>query len=268
MKLLPTKCPSCKTPLQWTQNRKGVKVDLFCANNDCTGSELRRMTHFFNVLITDGITKTTVENLIAAGLDTIPKILNADKKQLSHVDGFASKKVANLLLSLKKIVANIPLAKLMHASGIFADTSIGIGQGLIAPIIDKLTQKEVLTGKIDPLKWKLKIVSLPNLGHTRAQLFIDNLPKFREFYSELSTVSLATGGGKLSGRVYCFTGYRDNELQIKIEANGGRVSPNMSKAVNVLFAAAPSPKTETAEKYGTKTVMRKDVEKYMKGFGL
>ena len=264
--MLPSHCPACKTSLKWTVNKKGKKTDLYCPNTNCSGPKKRQIEHFFRILSADAIQLKTIEAMLEAGFKDIPDILQATPKQLAKIPGFKDKKIANHLLSMKKLATSMSLAKLAHASGLFSNQSTGIGSTLLEPIISALGRKVVLEAPINDKQLKLKLLELPNIGVERAEIFVNKLPEFREFFKSLKNITLAAENkqGKLSGKVFAFTSFRDAKMQLLIEQNGGRISNTVSKNVNVLFAAAPSSKTAKAENYGITIVTKDKAKSYLK----
>jgi len=60
--------------------------------------------------------------------------------------------------------------------------------------------------------------------------------------------------GPLAGKTFCFTGFRDNDLQDALEAAGGTMKGSVSKGLDYLVMHDPSStsgKAMKARKYGT-----------------
>ena len=260
------KCPHCQTPTKWTRDDNNKKVDLYCPNIKCPGPHIRTLRHFFHALKIDGMSKGTIINMVKVGLDTVPKILLADAKQLSKVEGFADKKTKNILLGLKKVVQDVSLTKLAYASGLFNSQSTGLGKTILDLILNKIGRQAFLSGVVDKNYLQGALLSVHGIGEERVELFIKKQPEFVQFFKTVSNViNLApeTKGGKLTGEVFCFTGFRNQELANLIEKHGSRVSDSLTKQVTVLFAAGESPKTAKAKSYGIKIVQKEQAEAYV-----
>lgn len=259
---LPRICPECRTKLLWTKNAEGKRVNLYCPNDNCTGPQLRRLRRFFTFIKIDGMAKGVIEAMVAAGLDSVPKILTATSKQLSQVEGFGQRKTARIAENLRAAVKSVDLALLMKASNCFADHTMGFGESRLKPIITRLGRKAVLTGPLNDgvfTKMRLQLMSLPGIGERVAEQFLAGLPEFREFYRDLTsviTLKKEQRGGKLAGKVFAFTNFRSKEMEELITKHGGTVGGVTGKTT-VLFAAdLGTDKAAKAAGLGIKVVMR------------
>jgi DNA ligase (NAD+) len=265
--ILPKICPDCATKLQWTHNKQKEAVNLFCPNNTCSGPQLRMLRRFFTVLKIDGMAKGVIEAMVNSGLDTVPKILTATSKQLAKVDGFGERKTTKIITGLREIVKSVPLEKLMKASGIMADETMGFGERRLAPIIKQLGRTMVLTGKINPTLMKLKLLQIDGIGERVADQFIENLPTFREFYREIiNVVTLAKDnrGGKLAGKIIVFTGFRSAVMEKIITENGGIVGNGTTNKTSVVFSADDSNvKARNAAAKGIKIIPQAKADAYL-----
>jgi len=257
----PKHCPECATKLEM------LSVDLYCPNENCTGPQLENLVRFFTVLKVDGLAEGIVEAMLDAGLDSVAKILTATPKQLAKVRGFAERKTQKIIDGLRKSVRDVPLARLMKASNSFADETLGFGERRFEPIIDKIGRKAILTGKIEPEKLKMQLLGIPGIGERVAEQFVAGLPKFREFYREImNVVTLAADkrGGKLAGKVFVFTDFRDAEMEKLIEAEGGKIGSSVTNATTVLYAGSlTTTKAQRATALGIKIIRQHDAPAHL-----
>ncbi|HWY34345.1 MAG TPA: BRCT domain-containing protein, partial [Nitrosopumilaceae archaeon] len=207
------------------------------------------------------------EAMVNAGLNTVAKILTATPKQLSRVEGFAERKTQNIINGLRELVKSVPLALLMKASNSFADQTLGFGKERFEPIIQKLGRKTVLTGKINPQQMRMQMLQIPGIGERVADQFIDGLPEFREFYRELTgivTLAKDQKAGKLTGKTFVFTNFRDDLLEKLIESNGGKIGGSVTNATTVLFAASLNTgKAIAAAERGIKVIMQNQAKDHL-----
>src|SRR5690606_30981931 len=112
----PTHCPACNTPLEHPDGA----VDYFCPNVYCPERVYRQVEFFVSrgAMDIEGMGGQTVRTLIAKGLirdEADIFYLTAD--QLLELEGFAAKKVNNLLASIEA-ARHRPLARVIAALGI------------------------------------------------------------------------------------------------------------------------------------------------------
>jgi DNA ligase (NAD+) len=232
-------CPSCKKKLKFTGTH------LMCANEECKGSKLPLLINFFKKLKTDELGEGTLTAFANAGFDSVAKVLAMRPKQMAKLDRMGEKSAANIIASIKKVMGRWRLHEFMAASGIFADENTSLGDTLIRTICGKYSINDFRALRITAYD----LMALPNIGETRAELFVQQLPEFVRFYDSVRRaveVKFQTGG-ILSHMTFCFTNFRDNEMEELIKKHGGKMSNSMTLSTNVLFFTGSSVKTKKAD---------------------
>lgn len=260
LRYLPTKCPACDTKLKWTP----TKVDIYCPNDKCPGTHGQKVVAFFKHLGVDDVAEKTVLHLMQNGLDTIPKIIHgATPQRLVKLEGYQARKAKLVADAIKGALKEVPLAKVMHASGCFSDASTSLGSTRLQAIISRVGEGKIARESATALRTKL--VGMPGAGKRIIDLFLDGLEEWRAFFNEIGSVYTPPSGVQsLRGLVICFTGFRSDEMQSYIEKAGGRVA-GMSKLVNVLFASTPSSaKCHKADEYGIPIVPQDKAWEWLK----
>ena len=100
---------------KWHWNETKVEIVLD-SPEDSNTVLAKNLYYFFSSLDTKGLGEKNIEKMIASGLDSIVKIIEATKEDLLKVEGFKDKTVSNLTTSIKKAITNISLSRLMAAS--------------------------------------------------------------------------------------------------------------------------------------------------------
>jgi NAD-dependent DNA ligase len=83
------------------------------------------------------------------------------------------------------------------------------------------------------------------------------MPMIRRLLEHISIKE--TGQGQLTGQTFCFTGFRDKELEAAIRAAGGTIKSSVGKSLTYLVAANPastSGKPAKARKLGIEVIGR------------
>ena len=253
------RCKYCKTKL------KISNVDLYCPNKDCKGIKKKQLYHFFKVIKVDSMSDKTVQQLIEAKIDSVPKLIKVRSKDLLKIEGFAKKKAKTISKGLRHCLDDIPLEKLMSASGFFSDETASLGEIRLRSIIDCLGKQWLLSnGKITN-HVKFNVNAVEGVGPTTVRLFCEGLNDFRKFYYSIqSSLTIGASSGNLTGMGFCFTGFRSAELENLIKNNGGVVYSSVTKKVNVLFSSQmDTAKTKKAESQGVEIVGRSSAQNWI-----
>jgi NAD-dependent DNA ligase len=248
--LKPSKSGKPEMPTnKWKWNE--TQVDIVLEGKENNKSVLiKNIYHFFSSLETKGLGEKNVEKMVEAGLDTIPKILDADVERFLMVDGFKEKTSQNLVASIEKAVSNIPLAKLMSASNKLGH---GIGEERMKQVLaiypnllgdyKKWTKQEFIN----------KIKEIEGWEDKTSTLLVNNFFEFISFYESIKNfITLEAKKkitkGEFTNKTVVLTGFRDKILQDKIENQGGKIGSSISKNTDYLVVKDKSNLDEPTDK--------------------
>jgi DNA ligase (NAD+) len=234
----PTRCPACGTALVAGEDR-GM---LYCPNFECPARQLEALVHYASRDAMDvrGLSYARIQQLMSAGLvRDAADIYDLTVEQLTPLERFAEKSAENLVQAIAASRAQ-PLSRLVYALGI--DYVGEIAARLLARhfgTMDRLvraTEEEILAvrgiGEV--------------IAHSAARWFAD--PQARELIRRLERKGLtfeeprAATGSALAGQTFVITGTlptlsREQATEL-IEANGGRVTSNVSRKTTAVVAGA------------------------------
>lgn len=232
----------------WNDTHVDIQLDNIELSS---GVLIKNIYYFFFTLDTNGLGEKNVEKLIDSGLNTIQKILEATVSDFLQVEGFGEKAAQNLFLSIKKAMLNIPLARLMAASNKIGH---GLGEERMKHVLSiypnimsdyKQWSKKEFINKIKEINgWEEKT----------SNLLVSNFEDFIKFYNSikkyitLEPITKVTNKGLFTGKIVVFTGFRDKELQSKIESQGGKISSSVSKNTNYIIVKDQSVIDEPTDK--------------------
>lgn len=229
--------PALKTDLPkgtWYWNE--TEVDIISNDMESDELKIKNLQFFFSTLNTKGMGKKNVEKIYYSGLNTIEKILKANETDLLKIEGFKEKTVSNLILAIKESLTNVSLAKLIAASNALGE---GMGERRLKQVLD--TYPNLIT---DYKKWSKKefidkIKELEGWEDKTSSVLVNNFDEFIKFYNKIkSYISLEKKieikQSKLTGSTIVLTGFRDNDLQEKLEAIGVKISSSVSKNTDYL----------------------------------
>lgn len=266
--IYPTTCPACGTPLV----RKEGEAHFYCPNErGCPPQRQARFEHFIQrramnieslgegkieLLIDRGLVQTPADlyKLTANDLLGIEKIFLDEETGKKRIVSFREKTVENILTAIERSRAQ-PLPNVLFALGIRY-----VGNTTAEKLTDYFGSMDAIMNANPEA-----LLAVPDTGPRIAESVVawfadlDN----REYVENLRVAGLQFVGEKkvveqegdsLTGKTFLYTGTFENfsreELESRIEANGGRLLSGISKKLNYLIvgeSAGPS-KVEKARK--------------------
>jgi NAD-dependent DNA ligase/DNA polymerase/3'-5' exonuclease PolX len=169
-----TKMPN--VPYHWTDTHVDIILDN--VGEDATVRE-KNITAFFVSLEVEGLSAGNVKRIIAAGFDSVPKILRMTKADFGIVEGFKQKMVDKLYEGIRTKVAGASLLQIMVASNVLGR---GLGERKIRPILEAFP--DILTSDRTAAQKQADLRSVPGIGPENARTFVANIPAFLAFLKE------------------------------------------------------------------------------------
>lgn len=234
------KCPICGAKLE----ESASKIDLYCPNEHCPARKVNSLIHFISrgCMNIDGLGESIVEDFYNMGIikDVTDIYKLKDKKEeLIELEGFGSKSVSNLLISIENSKNN-SLENLLNGLGIN-----GIG-AKTAKILAKRyeTMDNLMNASSEELE---QIKDIGSTLSSNISNYFDN-PKNRILIHELKDIgiNMEYKGLKIiqdeafTNKKFVLTGtisfLSRDELKKIIEDRGGEVSGSVSKKTDVVIA--------------------------------
>lgn len=234
------KCPICGAKLE----ESASKIDLYCPNEHCPARKVNSLIHFISrgCMNIDGLGESIVEDFYNMGIikDVTDIYKLKDKKEeLIELEGFGSKSVSNLLISIENSKNN-SLENLLNGLGIN-----GIGAKTAKILAKKYeTMDNLMNASSEELE------QIKDIGSTLSKNisnYFDN-PKNRILIHELKDIgiNMEYKGEKIiqdeafTNKKFVLTGtisfLSRDELKKIIEDRGGEVSGSVSKKTDVVIA--------------------------------
>jgi NAD-dependent DNA ligase len=210
-----------------------TNVDIILNNK--TDDEIvnqKIITAFFKTIDVEGLGPGNVKKIIKAGYTTIPDILKMSEEDFMKVEGFKDKTSKKLFTGIKEKINKASLPTLMDATNIWGR---GFGKKRFASILKD--NPDIIISDV-PVSEKEKLVEeVPGMAKKSAIKFVENLNKFKEWAesSNLSDKLIYNENEKadISHPLYdkniILTGFRDKELQNKLEEIGAKLGNSVSK---------------------------------------
>jgi DNA ligase (NAD+) len=244
---MPSNCPSCGSVLI----RDGEY--LVCRNDDCEAQAAGAVKRWVKKLGVLHFGETLIEALCDAGFVSDPADLyTLDPDTVAELE-MGGRRVG---ATADKAIANLNAKKILPLHIVVG--SIGI------PLVGRDTARTIVDAGYNSLSkmQKAKISELSQiagLGDTKARAFVEGFHKRSALLAKLlvNGIEIQDNDGCLNGMSFCFTGFRNADLEAEIEKLGGSMKSGVSKGLTYLVAVDPksnSGKAQKAAQYGTKVI--------------
>lgn len=254
-------CPSCSTDLI----RREGEAAWRCLNAvNCPAQNLEKIIYFASkdAMNINGLGKDIIKRFIEEGIiKDIPSIYQLNYDEILKLDGWKEKSIENLRLGIEESKSN-EMYRLLIAMGID-----GVGNTMAKSLAKKVSYLLDFQGYTIE-QW----VSIDDVGPKLAQSLFDffhnevslaMLNKLQSLGVNLKGAEINTSG-ILYGKQIVFTGFRNPELEKKIEALGGEVGNTLSKKTSILIMkekGSGSSKEKKALDYGVEVITVEEFEK-------
>ena len=254
---MPDRCPVCGEPVEHPEG----EVAYYCVNAACPAHLVRSIEHFVSrgAMDIEGFGIRQAELFVKLGLvRDVADIYYLTADQLLPLEGFAEKKVANLLAAIEASKSRPP-ARLLAALGIK-----GVGVTVAQLLMDHYGSLEALAAASPE-----EMEQIPGIGPKLAQSvadWFDREPN-REIVRKLKAASVRTeaeeaeqaGPQPLTGLTFVITGtlptMSREQARAFIQAHGGRVTSSVSSKTDYLLAGERAgSKLAKAEKLGVQVI--------------
>lgn len=245
--------PQC----DYTWNETGVDIILENASENETVLE-KNITLFFKGIEVDGLSSGGVAKLIKAGFDSISKIVHMTKEEMSKIEGFGDKSANKICDGIKSKLQSASIVTIMSASNIFGR---GFGERKLQPIMEMFPN--ILVSNESKEEKMMKVLQVKGIAQKSAELFVDNIATFNQFYSTLGepTTQMVVGNGSayaqttngagimhpLFKKTVVLTGFRDKTI-LEFLKNVGAISGASVSKNTFVVVTKTADESETSEK--------------------
>jgi NAD-dependent DNA ligase len=241
--------PQLPKNFQWDANKiEALSVQLSTKQEMIVNA--KRLTEGLNKLGIEGARIKTAEKLVKHGFD-IAELFNASQEEIEET-GIGKVNSAKLYTALRKKRSVVSHSEMMSASKCWPK---GFSRDKFDLILNEIPFRQLKNKKS---QLPSIIGDIGGLSEKTGRVFVKYLPAYYKFLKRLGWLpkknarSAPNTKGPLSGKSFCFTGFRDKEFEKRIEDMGGQVT-SMKSTVSALIVSDKnfnSSKTEKAIKLG------------------
>ncbi len=264
---MPDRCPACGEPVEHPEG----EVAFYCINAACPAQLVRSVEHFVSrgAMDIEGFGTRQAELFVERGLiRDVADIYSLTAEQILRLEGFAEKKVSNLLAAIEASKERPP-ARLLTALGIR-----GVGSTVAETLMDHFHSLDALAAaSVEELQ------QIPGIGPKLASSIADwfHREPNRRLLHKLKRAGVRTEAQKveaagprpLAGLTFVITGTlptmsREQAAEF-IQAHGGKVTGAVSSKTDYLLAGEKAgSKLDKAQKLGVKIIDEAQLRKMVK----
>lgn len=218
-------------PYSWNESGVDIHIQEYSGNNE---QVIKQLTNFMVTMQIKQVSDKTVEKLIKAGFDTIPKLIKIKETDLiGKVPGIAQKSASTIVSNITTAISTAPLYRFMAASNYFG---FGFGERRLKLICDTYPNILTLDNVYD------KVLNIKGFSKITASQFTDKLHQFITFMEEIKHLIQPVKkeenkkGEDFLNQVIVFTGFRDIHLENYIQEQGGKVTTTVSKKTTLVVS--------------------------------
>lgn len=251
--------PSMPGELDKDYKWNDTHVDIIKIGEDRNADfDIKNIVYFMKTAEVDNMGPGNITKIYNAGFHNIKSILKIQKDDLLKIEGFKGKSADNILKSLEK-VKELDCLVLMDASNM-------LGRGFSYKKIKMITDvyPSILIDNAENREKSLKIsvedlMKVDGIAEISAKLFIENLPRFYEFYDSLGVKCKGievnvdksvekTEKANIKDKKFIFSGFRNKDYEKIIVENGGKIVTSISKLTNYLIVKNKTEKSGKIDK--------------------
>ena len=254
--------PSMPGELDKDYKWNDTHVDIIKIGEDRNADfDIKNIVYFMKTAEVDNMGPGNITKIYNAGFHNIKSILKIQKEDLLKIEGFKGKSADNILKALEK-VKELDCLVLMDASNM-------LGRGFSYKKIKMITDvyPSILIDNAENREKSLKIsvedlVKVEGIAKISAKLFIENLPRFYEFYDSLGVKCKGieekvdksvekvekTENANIKDKKFIFTGFRNKDYEKIIVENGGKIVTSISKSTHYLIVKNKTEKSGKIDK--------------------
>lgn len=230
----PKNCPSCGKPLKFIKNRKTDEITLAeCINNECTSIKLGKVINFLSVMDYKGIKENIITKLFENNLmNDITDFYNLDYKAIEKIDGLGK--------GTCKIICDEIKRKEYYDYEILGSLSFKDVALESAKIICENYSLDDIIDYYNNDILQSKLLQVPSIGSIKAENFEKGFEENSDIIEFLMDRGYKERKKEMSmniigvGKKIVFTGFRDFDLQFKLEKMGHKVASSVSGKTDIL----------------------------------
>lgn len=190
---------------------------------------VKLISSFFSKIGVKQVADKTIEKLFDHGYDNLFKILDLKQNDIEVIPGFQFKSADNVVTHIKDALSNLTVTKLLGSSSVLG---YGIGERKVEALFEAIPNiLELYKGLSHPQLVNM-IANINGFSYITAEKIVPNLVYADKFVQKIKKYTnlkeKRKSYGDMNDMKIVFSGFRDADLERKIEERGGKVSNAVS----------------------------------------
>ena len=245
-----------------------TKVDIYTTQNNSIMC-IKLIAGFFDKLNIKHVSEATVTKMHENGLDTLLKIIAADKNRLMQIQTIKEKSATRIYTNIRKGLQNISIPEVLGSSGIFG---FGMGRKRIVTLMTQVPDLLELGRTLSTEELKDKIVNVEGFSVKTADKVVQNVlwaSKFIDELSEYATFKKSKNkGSSMQGMKFVFSGFRDSKIEEEIISRKGKVTTSVSSNTTGVITTDKNSNTGKPKKAREKGIPVYDKQEFLNLYNL
>ena len=254
--------PSMPSEYVWSASGNDIMVKSKTNNSEL---DKKLFEHMVTSLKFDHFGKKSIEKLYESRVHTLADLYKLTIEDILKIDGFKKKSATNLFESIQDRKKEITCVEYMVASKCFDE---GIGKKTLIKITDVYGNDDEVTLE--------QLIHIEDVGESRAKSYLEGLKAFKKFKKDNKLVCVSkvqtptvVQSNVMKDKIIVFTGFRDAELEKKIESMGGKVGSSVNKkTTHLVYKSLEKSSKKIMEARELKTVSVLQVDDFKKLWNL
>ena len=234
-------------PFKWNETHTDIILDN---KDDDVIVKTKNILGFFKILGVEGIGPGSINKLFEAGYDSVSKIIAMKPSDFLTIEGFQEKTANKFYNGIHEKLDKVSLSELMTATNVFGR---GFGNKIFERILNDYPDI-LVSGDSNQEKIK-KLIKVDGIAKKTAESFVSKIGEFIIFLADANledklyqdnTTDAKDSGHILYGKKIVLTGFRDKELQLKLNDIGVDLTSSVTK--NTYLVIVRDDKDETTGK--------------------
>lgn len=243
-------------PYKWNETNVDILIELEEGDSYSETMCIKLIAGFFSKLGIKHVSEATVQKLYKHGYDSLLKIISAEKEDFEEIEGFGERLAERTYDNIHAGLQNVSIPLILGASSIFG---FGLGEKKLVVLFESIPDLLTLYKKISKTQLYQKIMSVEGFSDKTTEKVVNNIEWADKFIVALShfatfkKIQKEVISSKLQNQKIVMSGFRDKELQEKIEKLGGKVSTSVSGNTTMVIVKSKGEitgKIEKAQKLG------------------
>lgn len=244
-------------------------VDIYAIDGDPIMC-IKLIANFFDKLGIKHLGEATVRKMYENGLDTLLKIISADKERFMKIKSINEKSAERIYTNIASGLQDVSISNVLGSSGIFG---FGMGRKRIESLMKDIPDILEICHYITNEELKERIMTVDGFSDKTADKIVDSViwaSKFIDALGEHATFQKVKQSHNdiFTGMTFVFSGFRDAKLESLITDMGGKISTSVSGKTSAVIASDKNNNTGKVKKAREKNVDVYDRSEFTKKFDL